>query len=86
MHYAYIIESIATGRWYYGSTADPKERLNYHNNGWNRSTRSRGPWKLIFIRKFESEIEARKFEFQLKRLKNKTYVRKKYKDYFLAAA
>ena len=83
MHYTYIIESIATGQWYYGSTADPKGRLDYHNKGWNRSTRGRGPWKLIFLRKFESEIEAREFEFQLKRLKNKKYVRKKYSDYFL---
>ena len=83
MFYVYIIESASSGRWYYGSTTDPKERLAYHNKGWNRSTRGRGPWKLIFLRTFEREINAREFEFQLKRLRNKEYVRKKYREYFL---
>ena len=83
VHYTYIIESLSSGHWYYGSTADPKERLDYHNKGWNRSTRSRGPWKFIFLRKFETENEARQFEFQLKRLRNKEFIKKKFKNDFI---
>lgn|SRR5690606_31380048 len=44
MYYTYIIESLRDGAWYYGSTGDTIERLNYHNRGWNRSTKGRGPW------------------------------------------
>ena len=83
MHYVYIIESISTGGWYFGSTADPEIRLEYHNRGWNRSTRSRGPWKVIFLREFETVATAYQFELELKRLRNKGFIRKKFKDYFL---
>jgi predicted GIY-YIG superfamily endonuclease len=31
MHYAYIIESLTTGKWYYGSSGDLAERLNHHH-------------------------------------------------------
>jgi putative endonuclease len=84
MNYAYVIESEKTRRWYYGSSHDPHERLMYHNNGWNRSTRGRGPWRLIFLRDFQSEIEAREFEFQLKGLRNKEFIKKKFSKYFLS--
>jgi putative endonuclease len=79
----YIIESATSGKWYYGSTSNPIERLNYHNKGWNRSTKGRGPWILIFLRKFETEVEAREFEFQLKGFRRKDYIRKKFDAYFL---
>ena len=47
-HVVYIIESAATGKWYYGYTTDPKKRVEFHNEGHNASTRNRGPWKIIF--------------------------------------
>jgi putative endonuclease len=83
LYFTYIIESHRTGKWYYGSTADPQERLNYHNKGWNRSTKGRGPWKLIFLRQFSTEQEAREFEFHLKGIRNKNHLTKKYQEYFL---
>ena len=83
MYYTYIIESLRDGAWYYGSTGDTIERLNYHNRGWNRSTKGRGPWKYIFLREFESAEQAREFEFYLKRLRRKKYIRSKYGKYFL---
>ena len=84
MSYVYIIESLSTGNWYYGSTDNPDERLKYHNNGWNRSTKGRGPWKYIFLREFPNSEEARAFEFHLKKLRRKSYVLKKYAKYFLS--
>ena len=83
MFYTYIIESLSTGRWYYGSTGNLAERLNYHNTGWNRSTKGRGPWKYIFIREFQTSEQAREFEFHLKKLRRKAYIRNKYSQYFL---
>ena len=83
MCHTYIIESLSTGRWYYGSSGDLSERLNHHNNGWNRSTKGRGPWKYIFLREFATAEEAREFEFHLKKLRRKAYMLSKYKQYFL---
>src|SRR5690606_19011693 len=86
MYNTYIIESLASGRWYYGSTADLSERLKYHNSGWNRSTNGRGPWKYIFVREFDNMDQAREFEFHLKKLKRKAYILSKYSEYFLNEA
>ena len=83
MHYTYIIESVSTGRWYCGSTGDLEERLAYHNKGWNRSTRGRGPWRYVFVRPFPDAELARDFEFALKRIRRKEYIRAKYGGYFL---
>jgi putative endonuclease len=83
MYYTYIIESSTSGRWYYGSTADLVERLKSHNNGWNRSTKGRGPWKYIFLREFTTAEQAREFEFHLKKLRRKDYIVAKYHEYFL---
>ncbi len=58
LHYSYIIESLSTQKWYYGYTTDLVIRLDTHNKGLNVSTRSRGPWKYIFIRHFETKTEA----------------------------
>jgi len=84
MSFAYIIESTSNRRWYYGSSSDPYERLDYHNKGWNRSTNGRGPWILIFLRKFETSAQAREFECLLKRQKRKAYILKKYASHFIA--
>ena len=83
MCYTYIIASLASGKWYYGSTTDLDERLKYHNNGWNRSTKGRGPWKYIFLRPFSAAEEAREFEFYVKKLRRKDYILRKYSEYFL---
>jgi len=86
VYYVYIIESLSTGRWYYGSTQDLDERLIYHNRGWNRSTRGRGPWRYIFIRAFQTAEEAREFEFHLKKLRRKEYILSKYNEFFIDGA
>ena len=82
MYFAYIIESESTQRWYYGSTSDLERRLDGHNTGLNVSTKNRGPWKFIFIRPFETEKEARDFEFYLKNSRNKDFVKRKFSEYF----
>lgn len=79
----YILESSTSGLWYYGHSANVEERLYQHNAGKNKSTRNKGPWKLIFIREFENKLEANRFELYLKKLKNKGYIKKEYKQYFL---
>ncbi len=80
--FTYILESETSGKWYYGSTDRLKERLREHNSGQTRSTKSRGPWRIIFLRPFETRREAVNFEFQLKKLRNKAYIREKFAEYF----
>ena len=81
--YAYIIESIKTGKWYYGATTNLDQRLEHHNKGWNRSTRGRGPWRFALIKGFNSWKEARKFEVELKATRNKARIRRKFPELFL---
>ena len=81
--YTYIIESETTMKWYYGFTKDPEQRIGNHNRGWNKSTRGRGPWKLIFLRPFEKAEEARELELYLKRIRNKGYIINIFRAYFL---
>ncbi len=82
MYYTYIIESENSKRWYTGHSLNPNNRVIEHNSGNTRSTKNKGPWKLIFIREFETKIEANRFELKLKRLKNKDYIYREFRKYF----
>lgn len=78
----YILESEKSGRWYIGHSNDLERRILEHNSGHTKSTRNKGPWKLVFRREFENKKEALDFELDLKKLKNKHYISIKYKEYF----
>jgi len=67
MYYVYILESLKDGDFYKGSTEDYLKRIQEHNNGENQFTRSKMPWKLIFVQKFETKTEALIREKKLKR-------------------
>ena len=81
-YFVYILESESTGKWYYGSTSDVCKRVSDHNK--NRSTyaKNKGPWTLIFVRKFDSKSDALKFELYLKKTRNKSFIKKEFGDYF----
>ena len=74
MHYVYIIESLVDGDYYKGYCSDYLKRLAEHNNGESRFTRSKMPWKLIFVRAFELKREALIEEKRIKRC-NREYLR-----------
>ena len=74
-YFAYVLESQATGRLYIGHSNDPIRRLSEHNAGHTTSTRGRGPWALIFIRKFATRAEAVRLERRFKALKRPDKVR-----------
>lgn len=74
MYYVYIIESLSSGIFYKGSTADYVKRLTEHNENINTYTKGKGPWKLIFVQEFESKTAALVQEKKLKRC-NKEYLR-----------
>jgi putative endonuclease len=71
MFSAYVLENSNKKR-YTGSTSNLKERLFFHNDvslekaKFHRTTYKKGPWSVIFEKKFESRSEALKFERFLK--------------------
>ncbi len=69
MFYTYVLKSQKDGKYYIGSTSDIEKRLQFHNEGFNVSTKNRRPLDLVFKKEFKDKKEAMQFEFLLKRQK-----------------
>jgi putative endonuclease len=78
-----ILGSLTSGKWYYGSSGRLAERIIDHNTNHHHYTGGKGPWKLIFRRSFDDLSSALAFEKELKKLRNKNYIKEKFKEYFL---
>ena len=68
-HFLYILQSCKDNKYYIGVTTDVEARLKVHNDGLQRSTRSRVPFKLILFETYETKEEALKREKQIKGFK-----------------
>ncbi len=77
-YFTYIIVNPQNG-YYKGFTTDIDRRLEEHNSAEGKYTSERGPWKLIFLKSFESKSEALKYEKMLKRQNHK------YLDWLIAS-
>jgi len=55
------------GRFYIGLAEDVARRLQQHNSGESRWTKTRGPWRLVWQSEALFLSEARKLENRLKR-------------------
>ena len=73
MFYVYILESSIDGDFYKGSAEDYLKRLVEHNSGQSKFTRTKMPWKLVFVRGFDTRREALIEEKRLKKC-NKDYL------------
>lgn len=73
MYYVYILESLVDGDFYKGSTEDYLKRVDQHNDGQSQFTKSKMPWKLVFVQVFVTKKEALIQEKKLKR-SNKVYL------------
>ena len=71
MMVVYAIKSKMSGRIYIGHTGDIEMRLDYHNSGYVKATKSDRPWELIALKKFEDRKAARWAERQLKQSKGR---------------
>ena len=74
MYITYIIQSEKTDQFYIGQTCNLEYRLQKHNSEKVFSTKNRGPWKLIYKKKFDTRAAAMKHEKELKKIKNKRYL------------
>jgi putative endonuclease len=61
-YYIYLLLSEVDNKPYLGSTNNLEKRVNQHNNGLVKSTRTRKPLKLIYNEEFENVNAARKRE------------------------
>lgn len=66
MHYVYFIKSEVDESVYVGITKNIEVRLQQHNNGKTRSTKSKAPYKLIYFEAYTNKRLARIREIELK--------------------
>ena len=69
MYYVYILQSLKDSGYYIGQTENLEERINKHNRGQVKSTKSRKPFMLIKEENFNTRSEAVKRENYLTKLK-----------------
>ena len=69
MFIVYILKSLEKDRYYIGHCNDLSVRLERHNNGYIKSTKSYAPWQIIYTEEFGSKSSAYKREIQIKSYK-----------------
>ena len=75
-YYVYILQSIERGYYYIGSSNDVRQRLKQHNAGRVMATKYRRPYKIVFSQAFNTESEAIRVEYKLKKLKRRDFLEK----------
>ena len=66
-NYIYLIQSLKDKKFYLGWTTNLRRRLDAHNAGSVRSTKSRKPFKLVFYETYSAPEEAKIRERQSKK-------------------
>lgn len=69
MFYTYILKSLKDNFRYIGYTSNIGNRLLFHNNGLNPSTKNRRPLELLCYQTFDTKLKAMRYEKYLKKLK-----------------
>ena len=83
MYFVYILESTKNGRYYIGSTNNLERRIIEHNSGKTKSLKYLTPLKIVFQKEYANEIEARRVERKLKKLKNRNIIERIVKEKIL---
>lgn len=63
----YILKSLKHHRYYTGVSTNVNQRLHFHNQGLNTSTRSGAPWELIWASDLITQSEALTLEKKIKK-------------------
>jgi len=77
VYYVYAIKSLKRNYIYVGLTQDFRVRVNQHNNGRSKTTRSYRPFEIILIEEYKSRQEARIREKHLKSGEGKEFLKMK---------
>ena len=76
-YYVYIIQSLKDKKYYIGFTSNIERRLQEHNCGRVRATKSRRPFRLKQLERFKTKREALEREKFYKTHKGYNYLKKK---------
>ena len=74
MHFVYILQSDKDKSYYIGETPDTVKRVKFHNEGKQRYTKTRMPWKLVYTEKYLNRHEAIIREKKIKKKKSRKYI------------
>ena len=72
--YLYFLHSLVIDQYYIGSAKDPHVRVVYHNKSCKGWTKRGRPWKLVYIKPFDSKREAQFWEKRIKKLKRRDII------------
>ena len=72
--HVYILQSESTNRFYIGQTQDVEARVNYHNAGYSKALKNRGPWQLVYCEEYSTRAAAMRRERQLKSWKDRAMI------------
>jgi putative endonuclease len=74
MYFTYILYSKTRDRYYIGYTSDLSKRLQKHNMGNSKSTKSGIPWEIVYFEEYETKSEAMARERAIKKKKSRKYI------------
>lgn len=75
MYYVYVIKSYTRNYIYVGITDNPERRIDYHNKGYNRTTKPFSPFWVILTEIYDTRPLARKREIELKSGAGKAFLK-----------
>jgi len=79
-YFVYILYSQKNDRYYVGQTQNLEERMERHNCGRNKSTKSGIPWSLVHLEVVTDRSAALTKERHIKNLGSKRYLNIMTKD------
>lgn len=75
-YFVYILESLVDQSYYIGVTNNLYRRLQEHNSGHSKYTKTKRPYKIVYSEGFYDIKEAYQKEKYLKSLKKRKYIEK----------
>jgi len=70
----YILYSLKLNKYYVGSTTDIERRLEEHNRGKEKFTKTGLPWRLVYKEEFGELNQARQREYYIKKMKSSKFI------------
>ncbi len=80
MYYVYVLKSLKDGKLYIGHTKNLKKRFYYHNNGFEKVTKNRRPFKVLYYEACNILQDAVDREKSLKTGFGRAYLKRRLKD------
>ena len=81
-HYVYVIQSAKDNRFYIGYTTNLQIRLKQHNAKTNFSTKSRTPFKYIYVESCNNKYDAIRRENYLKTTQGGRFLKLRLREFF----